>query len=223
MLALLHTARVHVETFERLAQLVDKTIPVRHEVREDLLTEARLVGATAATVRSAVTSAVRELAHEGANVIVCTCSTIGSLAEETIVSADVRVLRIDRPMIEQAVTSCRRVLVVAALESTVAPTTTLLRHVASTAKRPVEIVEVLCEKAWPLFEAGDHAGYVREIARKVETVARSTDQILLAQASMSPAAELLTHLGVPVLSSPRLGLEAAMAMHRAAQLAPHAR
>jgi hypothetical protein len=31
----LHTSRVHVETFSRLAREVDEKIPVRHEVRED--------------------------------------------------------------------------------------------------------------------------------------------------------------------------------------------
>jgi hypothetical protein len=214
MLALLHTARVHVETFGRLAQRLDSAIPIRHEVREQLLSDARAAGATAATVRAAVASAVQELAQDGASVIVCTCSTIGWIFEETTVPSHVRVLRIDRPMAEQAVASGRRVVAVAALESTFEPTTTLLAQVAASAKRSVEVVEVLCEQAWPLFEAGDKSGYIREVARKIESVARPTDLILLAQASMAPAADLLDHLGVPILSSPELGLRAAMAMYR---------
>jgi hypothetical protein len=214
MLALLHTAHVHVETFGRLAQRIDSAIPVRHEVRESLLSAALVVGATAAAVRAAVTDAVRGLAQEGASVIVCTCSTIGGVAEEAAVPSHVRVMRIDRPMVEQAVASGRRIVAVAALQSTFEPTTTLLAQVASNAKRSVEVVEVLCEEAWPLFEAGDDAGYLREIAKTVERVARPADLILLAQASMAPAADLLHHLGVPILSSPELGLRAAMAMYR---------
>jgi hypothetical protein len=49
----------------------------------------------------------------------------------------------------------------------------------------------------------------------LEAVAGPRDLVLLAQASMAPAAELLTHLGIPVLSSPRLGLEAAITSYRA--------
>jgi hypothetical protein len=215
MLALLHTARVHVDTFGRLAQRIDSSIPVRHEVREPLLSAALVLGATAATVRAAVTDAVQGLAQEGASVIVCTCSTIGGVAEVAAVPSHVRVMRIDRPMAELAVASGRRILAVAALQSTFSPTTTLLAQIASNAQRSLEVVEVLCEKAWPLFEAGDHAGYLREIAGEVERVARPADLVLLAQASMAPAADLLRHLGVPILSSPELGLRAAMAMYRA--------
>jgi len=215
MLALLHTARVHVDTFARLARLIDEAIPIRHEVREDLLADALAAGANAGAVRAATAAAVQSLARDGAKVIVCTCSTIGGIAEVAPVPGHVRVMRIDRPMAEQAVVSGRRIMVVAALRSTLEPTTALLRHVASDGKHATEVIEVLCQQAWSLFEAGDHSGYVREIAATVEAVAGPGDLILLAQASMAPAAELLSHLGVPVLSSPKLGLEAAMSMYRA--------
>jgi hypothetical protein len=124
-------------------------------------------------------------------------------------------MRIDRPMAQQAVARGGRIAVYAALRSTFEPTVALLRQVASDANRSIAVTETLCERAWPLFESGDLVGYVREIAATVEATARPTDVIVLAQASMAPAAESLRHLGVPVLSSPKLGLEAAMAMHRA--------
>jgi hypothetical protein len=41
-----------------------------------------------------------------------------------------------------------------------------------------------------------------------------SDAIILAQASMAPAADRLGDLGIPVLSSPRLGAEAAVAVWR---------
>jgi hypothetical protein len=44
MLALLHTARVHVETFERLAHELGNAIPIRHEVQEGLLADALKAG-----------------------------------------------------------------------------------------------------------------------------------------------------------------------------------
>ncbi len=40
------------------------------------------------------------------------------------------------------------------------------------------------------------------------------DVIVLAQASMAPAAQLCSDLSVPVLSSPRLGAEAAIEAYR---------
>jgi hypothetical protein len=214
MLALLHTSRTHVETFDRLARTLDHTIPIHHEVQEGLLAAARETGASSEPVRSAIARAVQALALEGAKVIVCTCSTIGAVAEQTPVPRPVRVLRIDRPMAERAVASGRRIVVAAALRSTLEPTTNLLHQIAASTGRPVDTLEVVCEGAWPLFEAGHRSGYVRVLARAIESAACSTDVILLAQASMAPVADLLDHLGAPILSSPKTGLDAAMSAYR---------
>jgi hypothetical protein len=149
---------------------------------------------------------------------VCTCSTIGGVAETAPVPNLVRVLRVDRPMAEQAVMSGRRILVFAALRSTFEPTVALLRQVASDASRSIEVVEVFCEDAWPAFQVGDHATYAAQIAATIEATARQTDVVVLAQASMAPAAQQLGHLGMPILSSPKLGLETALSMYRAAKI-----
>ncbi|WP_437529715.1 hypothetical protein WME79_48285 [Sorangium sp. So ce726] len=213
MLAFLHTSRVHVETFSRLVRDADGAIPVRHEVQEGLLADALAAGAITDGIRSATTTVVQALANEGARVIVCTCSTLGGVAEAVPVS-DCLVMRIDRPMAEQAVGSGRRILVVAALQSTFQPTGALLRQIASDARRSIDVVEVLCERAWRLFERGDHPGYAGEIARTIEATALPGDLVLLAQASMAPAAELVRHLEIPVLSSSRSGVEAAVSRYR---------
>jgi acyl-CoA synthetase (NDP forming) len=88
--------------------------------------------------------------------------------------------------------------------------------VAASVNQAPLIVEVLCEGAWSRFEAADLSGYAAEIARTIEQAARPGDVILLAQTSMAPAVELVRHLGIPVLSSPRSGVEAAMSMYRTA-------
>lgn len=213
MLAFLHTARVHVETFGRLVRSLDDAIPVRHEVQESLLADALAAGTITDGVRSATAAAVQALADDGARVIVCTCSTLGGVAESVPVSGCV-VMRIDRPMAEQAVASGRRIVVLAALQSTFQPTVTLLHQIASDARRSIDVVEILCERAWRHFEAGDPPGYAREIAGTIEATALAGDIVLLAQASMAPAIELVQHLGIPVLSSPRSGVEAAVSRYR---------
>ena len=218
MLALLHTARVHVETFERIARELGQEIPIRHEVQENLLADTLKAGVITDAVRSATIEAVQALARDGAKVVVCTCSTIGGVAETAPVPNLVRVLRIDRPMAEQAVMSGRRILVFAALRSTFEPTVALLRQVASDASRSIEVVEFFCEHAWPAFQVGDHAAYAAQIAATIEATARQTDVVVLAQASMAPAAQQLGHLGMPILSSPKLGLETALSMYRAAKI-----
>ena len=215
MLALLHTSGVHVATFDRLARELGNAAPIRHEVREDLLSDTLAAGAITDAVRASTAEAVRALALGGAKVVVCTCSTLGAVAEATPVPELVHVLRVDRPMAEQAVASGRRIVVVAALRSTLDPTMNLLRQIATDANRAISVTELLCEHAWPSFESGNRARYIDDIVTAVESTAQPTDVILLAQASMEPAEERLAHLGIPVLSSPRSGLLAALAIQRA--------
>jgi hypothetical protein len=72
------------------------------------------------------------------------------------------------------------------------------------------IIDAPCLDAWPLFEAGDQAGYLARIAGHARTL--DADVIVLAQASMASATELLDDLRIPVLSSPRLGVLRAVEM-----------
>ena len=213
MLAFLHTARAHVATFEQLARELDETISVQHRVEEGLLAETLTAGMLTNRVRTGLASAISALARDGAALIVCTCSTLGAAAEAVPVS-NCAVMRIDRPMAEEAVSSGRRIIALAALRSTLAPTMDLLRQVATSAQRSPVVVQVLNEAAWQLFESGDKSGYAVAIARTIEATVVQGDLVLLAQASMAPASELVRHLGIPVLSSPRSGVIAAISQYR---------
>ncbi len=106
-------------------------------------------------------------------------------------------------MAESAVAHGGQVDVVAAVESTLAPTRELLEQCAASAGTAAVVLDVPCLDAWELFEAGDDAGYCERIVRHADTLADHVDVVVLAQASMGPAAALLQGLTVPVLSGPR--------------------
>ncbi|WP_309059564.1 aspartate/glutamate racemase family protein [Streptomyces sp.] len=207
MLALLHTSPVHVPVFDALRDEDRPGLELRHLVAEDLLRRARLAGPEA--VAEDVRARVREAVDGGARAVLCTCSTIGGVAEAAAAEVGVPVLRVDRPMARAAVAAGPRVVVLAALESTVRPTVVLIEEEARRAGRAVEVRTVLVEDAWARFEAGDREGYVRRVADAADEVT-GADVIVLAQASMAPAGRLST-AGVPVLSSPRPGLAAGAA------------
>ena len=69
---------------------------------------------------------------------------------------------------------------------------------------------LLVDAAWPRFERGDRDGYLADVAAAVRPRAADTDVVVLAQASMAGAQPLLADLGVPVLSSPALGVARAV-------------
>lgn len=202
MLALLHTSPVHVPVFEALRDEDHPGLALRHLVHEELLQRAREEGPAA--VAPAVAAVIAGAVAEGATAVLCTCSTIGGVAETCVADPGVPVLRVDRPM-AAAAAGKGRVVVVATVHSTLDPTAALIREEA--AGRHVDLRTLLVDGAWERFEAGDRDGFLNAVAAAVDAV-READVIVLAQASMAGAADR-TRTAVPVLSSPRQGLRAA--------------
>ena len=219
-LALWHTTESNRATFAALLRELAPDVPLAERVRADLLDAAQPHGLTPA-IRRQVTLDILDMADTtGASVVLCTCSTLGPGAESATDLTDAAVLRVDRPMVERALDHGSRIVVAAALASTLGPTRNLLERAARDRGVTPEVHELLVADAWPLFAAGDRDGYAAAIADALRREAGHADAIILAQASMAGAADLLADLGIPVLASPRLGVEAAVAAWRA-RLAKH--
>ena len=207
----LHTSPVHVSTFRAL---VDDLLPgaeVIEVVDEILLDQARRLGLRDVRVIGGVADHLAELL--AADVVVCTCSTIGGVAEEVGRAAGSTVVRVDRAMVERAVELAGdgRVVVVAAVESTLGPTRELFDEVLLATGADTAIEVAVIEDAWERFEAGDVDGYLDVIAEALPRLASGADVVVLAQASMAPALARLD-LATPVLSSPRLAIESVRAL-----------
>jgi hypothetical protein len=218
-IAFLHTAHVHVPTFEQLVREMAPELEVRHLVREELLQDARATGIDDPKLAARVHEAMREAASGGAAVVACTCSTIGGIAEKTATGGAFTAQRIDRAMAERAVRAGPRVLIAAALESTLEPTTSLILSTATQAGAGVRPSVLWVEDAWQYFEAGDTGRYIATLAKAIRTAAGSADAVVLAQASMAPVAQELSDLGIEVLSSPATGVAHAVATLRASRTA----
>jgi hypothetical protein len=206
-----HTSPVHVDTFGRLTQAADPALHVEHVVLEHLLAEAQIEGADNPALIKRVQDAMIAAASTGAKMVVCSCSTIGGAAEKTPTGGRFAAARIDRAMADRAVCLGPNVLVVAALESTLGPTTELIRESATALRKQVSIEHLLVREAWPHFQSGEHAAFLGAVAAAVRAALPGPDVVVLAQASMAPAAEALRDVGVEVLASPLLGVQKVVA------------
>jgi hypothetical protein len=211
-LTLLHTSPVHIATFDHLLAELAPNIPATHLVDESLLQEARTAGQITPQLAQRIMTTLQAAFDQEQTVVLCTCSTIGGCAEAVGAQIGRPVLRVDRAMADQAVALGQHIVVIAALASTLTPTRQLLEAAGQQANKPITLVEVLCEGAWARFEQGDQAGYWQMIAAELRRSARLGDVIVLAQASMAGAVPLCHELTIPILSSPRLGLAAALAL-----------
>ena len=210
MLSFLHTAESNVAAIGKLMAELAPDIPTRHLLAAELLADAVKAGTVTDKIAADVRAKLAEAAKDAA-VVVCTCSTIGAVAEAADGTLPAPVQRIDRAMAEKAVAGGRRVLVAACVPTTIEPTSDLLTKVAREAGHAVDIAVVLIADAWPKFLAGDVAGYNAMIVERLTAEKGTADVVVLAQASMAgAAAETERRLGVPVLTSPRLGVAAAI-------------
>ena len=210
-----HTSDRHVETFDRLLADKPDAPAARHIVREDWLQEAMRNGVHE-ILRASVLECLSEAA-ETSDVVVCTCSTIGTVADDCA-EDHANLIRIDRPMAERAVAAGDKVLMVYCLDSTERPTRDLLADVAEKSGRTIAIEALSCPSAWQAFVRGDVEDFGRQIADTIRTAlakgSGDVSSILLAQASMAIAQDYLQDIDIPVLSSPAPALDAAMEVIR---------
>lgn len=213
MIVFLHTSDAHVATFDALRGRIAPETALRHVVRPDLLGLAIAQGGITGAVREAAFAAMTGALTPEAQVLVCTCSTLGPVAEAYDAEAPVPVLRIDRPMADQAVLQATHIAVCGTLATAVNATTALVRSSAEYLQQPnVTVTGHLFAGAWPLFERGELDAYYRALAPGLRGAALGADLILLAQASMAPAIALCAGIDIPIWSSPETGFRAALAL-----------
>jgi hypothetical protein len=212
-LTFLHTADSNAELFQNLLDDMAPDIAARHVVRADLLQRALDRGRFDGDIYDDAVAAFAELTLETGpgSTILCTCSTIGAAADAVNAAQEqVTILRIDRPMMQQAITLGRSIAVVATFETTLEPTLALLRRVADDNGTAVDIQPVVLKRARQAFVDGDRERYIREIAAGLAQVGSGRDVIVLAQASMAQALEAYKGPDIPILSSPVIGLRCAV-------------
>jgi hypothetical protein len=200
--AFLHSSQAHVATFDALLEDTGVEIETFHSVRPEWLERARDEG-IGLVLLAAIRGHLAELA-KSADIVVCTCSTLGPVAESM---GEANILRVDAPMMERAVAIGGQVLLVLCLDSTVESSRNLLERAFADAELDPTYRLLMVEDAWPSFEAGDIAEFTATISRWVGAALAAEPGIscvVLGQASMHAARSALIGGGVPVLSSPAI-------------------
>src|SRR6185312_4124762 len=144
-----------------------------------------------------------------ADAVLVTCSSIGPAVDASRPFVPVPVLRVDEPMADEAVRLGRRVGVLATLPTTIEPTAELVERRAIAAGEEVEVLARVADGAFDALSGGDRERHDTLVGDALRELAGEADVIVLAQATMARVADALPEgdLRVPVLSSPRLGVQ----------------
>ena len=199
----LHTAHSHAPLFDDIARELAPGVQVIHQSEPGLLAAVTEHGLTAEVLQG-VNDALAKLIKDGAEVISCTCSTLGPLVEGRVLDS-VSVLRIDRAAADSLMDE-DRVLVLAALESAAEAADELLRASSERRETGSRWVVVLVPGAWEKFQAGDLQGYWDCVSEYANRFVSDYDVVFLSQASMAGAAANCRH--GRVVTTPVPGVEA---------------
>jgi Asp/Glu/hydantoin racemase len=204
-----HTVLGLPPTFADLAEELVPGADVFHIVDETLLGVTRKTGSLTPTTRRRVLGYVESAADAGADLVVVTCSSIGPAVDASHEFVDVPVLRIDEPMADEAVQLGSRIGVLATLSTTLQPTADLVARRAHAAGKEVEVVARVCDGAFDALASGDRDRHDDLVRAGLRELIAAVDVVVLAQASMARIVETLPEAErtVPILSSPRLGMQ----------------
>jgi len=207
-LVLVHTVPPLVNVFQRLVAELLPEVRLFHILDEPMVERVKRRGMLTDEDGARLAQHIETAAAIGADAVLVTCSTISPLVDMIRSSAAIRVLKIDEAMIREAVSLGRRVGVIATAATTLEPTRELL--VAEAARQGKEVTPelVLVEGAIAALFAGDGESHDRLVAEAALSLARHSDVVVLAQASMARALAAMPEdqRPAPILSSPHLAL-----------------
>ncbi|MCL6432587.1 MAG: aspartate/glutamate racemase family protein [Anaerolineae bacterium] len=209
-LVLLHTMPGVATLFAGLAsEILPGEIEVWHVVDEILIKTVLAAGRVTPFIHRRVAEHVIAAEEAGARAVQFTCSSISPCVPVVAPLVGIPVLRIEEAMVQRALALGSRLAVAATAPTALGPVAESVEEAAERKGRPVEVERALCVGAYEALTAGDLTAHDRLVADKVAELARRSDAVLLAQASMARALAALPP-SVPqehILTSPRLALE----------------
>lgn len=207
-LALIHTTAVVIPPTNAIARSLMPGVKVINLLDDAILADIVAANEITAAIRSRLIHLARAAADANADAILVTCSSISETVPAIKGACGLPVYKIDEAMAETAVRTGTRIGVLATLPTTMEPTCRLVESKASAAGRRIELHRELAHEAFLRLSRGDLAAHDRILREALEKLGGTVDVIVLAQASMARLLDIGDlAIRVPVLASPRLGIE----------------
>jgi len=212
-LALFHTVGGVIPMFQQLCDEMMPEVRTCHLVDESPLRDLIRQGRLDPHITRRICDYVVRAEEGGADAVLVTCSSISPCVDVARRLVRVPVLKIDEPMARQAVRRGGTVGVAATLPTTLDPTCGLIRSCAG--RKRTRIIELLCRGGFQALQAGKPEKHDEIVGAGIAALAKRCRTIVLAQASMTRAAEAVAlPKGTRVLTSPGPGVRHAAKVMR---------
>ena len=206
--AVVHTGPATVQPIKQQFQELLPDVRVINIVDDSLLNDVIAAGHLTEAVSGRILTYMQEGQKMGAIAILNACSSVGEAATAARAGLSIPVVKIDETMAERAVALGPRIGVVATVRTTLEPTVRLIRAKAADVGQQIEISEAVAEGGFQALLEGKTEEHDDAVRRTILSLVDKVDVIVLAQASMARLVSSIGDLKVPVLSSPRSGVQA---------------
>ena len=184
-------------------------IPNFHIVDDSLIQDLLQAEEFTPSILKRLSAQISMAKEAGADIIMVTCSSIAPGVDFAKKLVDIPVMKIDEPMAELAVESADTVGVLATAKTTLVPSVDLINQVAEKKGKPVKVKSKLISEAFDFFLQGDMDNHDRLVKTAGVELARQSDVLVLAQASMSHLADEIEKVSnTPTLTSPPIAVNA---------------
>lgn len=209
-IVLLQTSMVSFSTFNDLFREIIPEAQISNLVDEDLLNTLNLNKGITPSIIQRISQYCVAAEAAGADLIFSQCSSTREGIECARKMVRIPIVMVDDGMAETAVAMGARIGVVATAAATLKPTASALSQAAKTAGKSIEVKTYLADGALDVLmkekNREKHDALVLDLLKRAE---KENDVIVLAQGSMVTLEPYLSQIAVPVLTSPRLGVQKA--------------
>ncbi len=207
IVTIVHTSFVSVQHLTELFRELVPAVEVRHIVDDSLLAEVLRSGGVTPGVVSRMCEYYKAAELAGSDLIFNQCSSVGEAADVAAQLVRTPVVKVDSRMAEIACRTGRRIGVVATLATTLDPTCRLIESTARRMGREIAITRRLVDGAFDILVKGDRDRHNAMVIDAIRRLAREVDVVVCAQGSMVAILSQLGETPVPVLTSPRAGVQ----------------
>lgn len=206
---MVHSVASLVPLFNELAAELLPGVEVIHLVDEGLLKDVLASGQLTPSMARRFGLLATFAEESGAEIVMLTCSSLAPLVDQSRDTVKVPLLKVDEAMADEAVGLGERIGVIATAYTTLKPTSDLIKERAALQDKKVAVEAVLCEGAFEALRRGELESHDRTVKEKLNELMEQVDVVVLAQASIARAVAQIpeNERKVPILSSPRLGVQ----------------
>lgn len=206
-IVVVHTGPVTVQPLKDQFKSLLPDVRMINIMDDSLLNDVMHAGHLTNEVTQRIYSYMKNAEDMGADMVLNACSSVGEATDAVRSLIKVPIIKVDEAMADQATEIGSKIAVIATVRTTLEPTVRLVKKKAVEKNKEITVVEKIAEGAFQALLDGDGEKHDQTLKETIKELMEQVDVIVLAQVSMARLVPALGETKIPVLSSPRSGVE----------------